>query len=205
MTRAVEVSPNLPDPCRSDVQLLLPQHNVSDPELTILIPAMNEALTVGDFVAWRREGIREAGVVGEILIVYSSTGSPSRTRHLPACRTWRISRGLAAQAADLAVSRPDGRGEGHDRNWVAPGVGDPAGEDRYDRPAGACERNRDRLDLGHRHERGDVEADDVGVDGITVTHDLLGKLSLFGRDLDDFSLDTVQMFDADARAAGYTL
>jgi transaldolase len=49
------------------------------------------------------------------------------------------------------------------------------------------------------------QADDVGVDIITVTHDMLGKLSLFGKDLDDFSLDTVKMFYNDARAAGYSL
>jgi glycosyltransferase involved in cell wall biosynthesis len=60
-------------PNRSDVQLLLPKDDVDDPELTILVPAMNEQLTVADFVAWCHEGIREAGVVGEILIVDSST------------------------------------------------------------------------------------------------------------------------------------
>ncbi|WP_199182792.1 transaldolase [Mycobacterium sp. 4858] len=49
------------------------------------------------------------------------------------------------------------------------------------------------------------QADDIGVDIITVTHDMLAKLSLFGKDLDDFSLDTVKMFDNDARAAGFTL
>jgi len=49
------------------------------------------------------------------------------------------------------------------------------------------------------------QADDIGVDIITVTHDMLAKLSLFGKDLDDYSLDTVKMFDADARAAGFTL
>jgi transaldolase len=49
------------------------------------------------------------------------------------------------------------------------------------------------------------QADDIGVDIITVTHDMLAKLSLFGKDLDDYSLDTVKMFDNDARAAGYKL
>jgi glycosyltransferase involved in cell wall biosynthesis len=73
MTRAVDAPPELGAPNRSDVQRLLPKDDVSDPELTILIPAVNEELTVGDFVAWCREGIREAGVVGEILIVDSST------------------------------------------------------------------------------------------------------------------------------------
>ena len=73
MTRAVDAPSELADPNRSDVQLLLPKEDVGDPELTILIPAMNEELTVGDFVAWCHEGIREAGVVGEILIVDSSS------------------------------------------------------------------------------------------------------------------------------------
>jgi transaldolase len=49
------------------------------------------------------------------------------------------------------------------------------------------------------------QADDIGVDIITVTHDMLGKLSLFGKDLDDYSLDTVKMFYNDATSAGYTL
>jgi transaldolase len=50
-----------------------------------------------------------------------------------------------------------------------------------------------------------VQADQIGCHVITVTHDLLGKLKLLGRDLNAFSLDTVRMFHDDARAAGYTL
>jgi transaldolase len=49
------------------------------------------------------------------------------------------------------------------------------------------------------------QADDAGVHIITVTPDLLKKLALFGRDLDDFSLETVRMFHTDAAAAGYLL
>lgn len=48
-------------------------------------------------------------------------------------------------------------------------------------------------------------ADEVGCHIITVTHDLLAKLSCVGKDLDDFSLDTVKMFYNDAKAAGYTI
>ena len=77
MTRAVDAPSEMAAPIRSDVELLLPKDDVGDPELTILIPAMNEELTVGDFVAWCHEGIREAGVVGEILIVDSSTDRTS--------------------------------------------------------------------------------------------------------------------------------
>src|SRR5207248_7534835 len=50
-----------------------------------------------------------------------------------------------------------------------------------------------------------VQAHEIGCDVITVTHDLLKKLPALGKDLDEFSLDTVQMFHRDARTAGYTL
>jgi transaldolase len=50
-----------------------------------------------------------------------------------------------------------------------------------------------------------VQADSIGCHIITVTHDLLQKLGTLGRDLDDFSLDTVRMFYRDGQAAGYTL
>jgi transaldolase len=49
------------------------------------------------------------------------------------------------------------------------------------------------------------QADDIGVHIITVTTDLLKKLELFGRDLEDFSLETVRMFHHDAATAGYLL
>jgi transaldolase len=49
------------------------------------------------------------------------------------------------------------------------------------------------------------QADDIGVHIITVTPDLLKKLALFGRDLDEYSLETVRMFYNDAAAAGYLL
>ena len=49
------------------------------------------------------------------------------------------------------------------------------------------------------------QADDLGVHIITVTHDLLEKLPLLGRDLDAFSLETVRMFHNDAMTAGYLL
>ena len=50
-----------------------------------------------------------------------------------------------------------------------------------------------------------VQAAEVGCDIITVTPDLLKKLELVGKDLADFSLDTVQMFFRDAQAAGFKL
>jgi len=38
-----------------------------------------------------------------------------------------------------------------------------------------------------------------------VTHDILKKLNLIGKDLHEYSLDTVKMFHDDAMNAGYTL
>jgi len=49
------------------------------------------------------------------------------------------------------------------------------------------------------------QADGIGCHIITVTNDILKKLSFVGYDLDDYSLDTVQMFYSDALAAGYKL
>jgi transaldolase len=50
-----------------------------------------------------------------------------------------------------------------------------------------------------------VQADAVGCHIITVTIDLLEKMSCLGRSLDRFSLDTVKMFRRDAAAAGFSL
>jgi transaldolase len=49
------------------------------------------------------------------------------------------------------------------------------------------------------------QADAVGCHIITATHDLLHKLTLVGKDLGDYSLDTVKMFHRDAAQAGYEL
>jgi transaldolase len=49
------------------------------------------------------------------------------------------------------------------------------------------------------------QADRVGCQVITVSHDLLKKLHLVGKDLDEFSLETVRMFRADAVRAGFRL
>jgi len=49
------------------------------------------------------------------------------------------------------------------------------------------------------------QADAIGCHIITVTHDVLKKRTLVGKDLDEYSLETVKMFHADAEAAGFTL
>jgi glycosyltransferase involved in cell wall biosynthesis len=54
-------------------KLLLPEFDVDCPQVSIVIPAVNERLTIEDFIRWCHEGLKTAGVVGEILIVDSST------------------------------------------------------------------------------------------------------------------------------------
>ena len=49
------------------------------------------------------------------------------------------------------------------------------------------------------------QADAIGCHIITATNDILKKLSLVGKDLDAYSLETVQMFHKDAQAAGYAI
>lgn len=49
------------------------------------------------------------------------------------------------------------------------------------------------------------QAEACGCHIITLTPDILKKLSMVGKDLTDLSLDTVKMFDTDARAAGYKI
>src|SRR5262249_37867145 len=62
--------PGMADP---EVRLLVPENDAENPEVSIVIPAMNEAITISDFIAWCKEGLEKAGVAGEILIVDSST------------------------------------------------------------------------------------------------------------------------------------
>jgi transaldolase len=50
-----------------------------------------------------------------------------------------------------------------------------------------------------------LQADAVGCHIITVTNDIIAKLPLVGKDQDDYSLETVQMFYRDAAASAYSI
>ncbi len=56
-----------------ELELLIPENDVENPELSIVVPALNEQLTIADFVEWCKEGLKKANCTGEILIVNSST------------------------------------------------------------------------------------------------------------------------------------
>jgi transaldolase len=50
-----------------------------------------------------------------------------------------------------------------------------------------------------------IQADECGCHIITATPDIIAKTTLIGKDLEQYSLETVKMFYDDARAAGYKL
>jgi glycosyltransferase involved in cell wall biosynthesis len=64
---------------RCAIEHLVPKDAAAENvELSIVIPAMNEEITVGEFIEWCKEGLERAGVVGQILIVDSSTDNTAR-------------------------------------------------------------------------------------------------------------------------------
>src|ERR1700758_1230535 len=77
------LTPDLQDAARplsasvADIRLLVPADDVADPEVTILVPALNEEITIGRFVDWCRQGIAASGARVEILIVDSSPARPA--------------------------------------------------------------------------------------------------------------------------------
>jgi glycosyltransferase involved in cell wall biosynthesis len=59
----------------TEVRLFLPavEGVQGEPEVSIVVPSLNEQITIGEFVEWCKEGLARAGVTGEILIIDSST------------------------------------------------------------------------------------------------------------------------------------
>jgi hypothetical protein len=58
----------------NSIEHLVPEGTPLCPvEVSIVVPALNEEITVGEFVDWCKEGLHRAGVSGQILIVDSSS------------------------------------------------------------------------------------------------------------------------------------
>jgi len=72
-------------------ELLLPKANAETeiPEVTIMVPALNEEITIEEFIDWCHAGLSNAGVTGEILIVDSSE---DRTPELALAKGARVLR-----------------------------------------------------------------------------------------------------------------
>ncbi len=102
---AESMFPALPaDQAEGMRELWLPDDDVSKPEVSIVIPALNEELTIAEFVGWCRQGLAKAEVRGEILIVDSSTDSTPHKALAAGARVLRTpQRGLGRAYIDAAA------------------------------------------------------------------------------------------------------
>ena len=57
----------------TEVRHIVPESASQEVELSIVVPALNEELTVGEFVDWCKEGLQRVSVKGQILIIDSSS------------------------------------------------------------------------------------------------------------------------------------
>jgi len=92
-----------------DVRLLVPAADVADPEVTILVPALNEELTIGGFVDWCRQGIAASGARVEILIVDSSTDRTADIAQAGGARVLKVPRRGLGRAYIDAIPHVRGR------------------------------------------------------------------------------------------------
>jgi glycosyltransferase involved in cell wall biosynthesis len=101
----------------SETDLMIPDDDVQAPDLSIVIPALNEEVTITEFVAWCKQGLADAGVRGEILIVDSSTDRTPELARAAGARVLRVpKRGLGRAYMDAI---PQIRG-----SWVLMGDAD---------------------------------------------------------------------------------
>lgn len=92
-----------------DIRLLLPPEDVADPEVTILVPALNEEITIGRFVDWCRQGIAASGARVEILIVDSSTDRTAEIAQAVGARVLKVPRRGLGRAYIDAIPHIRGR------------------------------------------------------------------------------------------------
>src|SRR5262249_26236304 len=81
-----------------EITLLIPEVDVTDPEISIVIPALNEDRTIGEFVDWCKEGLCSSNVRGEILIVDSSRDKTAEIALAKGARVLKTPRGGLGRA-----------------------------------------------------------------------------------------------------------
>lgn len=85
----------------SEIELLVPDNDAQNPIVSIVIPALNESVNIAEFVRWCHQGLRDANVVGEILIVDSSTDETPKIARAEGARVLRCpKRGLGRAYID---------------------------------------------------------------------------------------------------------
>jgi glycosyltransferase involved in cell wall biosynthesis len=139
----------MPEPADS-IEHLLPGSGQPGPvEVSIVVPSLNEEITVGEFVDWCKEGLARAGVTGQILIVDSST---DRTPEIALAHGGEVlrtpKRGLGRAYIDAASYI---RGQ-----WIIMGDADLTYDFRELSPFVAAFRNGAEFVMGSRF-RGSIE------------------------------------------------
>jgi glycosyltransferase involved in cell wall biosynthesis len=103
------MSQALPDPRSDDIALLVPAADTPHPEVTILVPALNEELTIGRFIDWCHEGIKASGAAAEIMIVDSSSDRTAEIALGKGARVLKTPRRGLGRAYIDAISHVRGR------------------------------------------------------------------------------------------------
>jgi glycosyltransferase involved in cell wall biosynthesis len=89
--------------------LLIPVEDAEEPELSIVIPALDEQITISEFVDWCHEGMAQAMVKGEIIIVDSSTDMTAERALAAGARVLRTPRRGLGRAYKVAIPYVRGR------------------------------------------------------------------------------------------------
>lgn len=110
-----------------ETRLLIPLHDIDSPELSIVVPALNEQLTISEFVRWCQEGLSEAGIRGEIMIVDSSTDMTAERALEVGARVLRTPKRGLGRAYKEAIPHVRGR-------YVLMGDADCTYDFRYVKP-----------------------------------------------------------------------
>jgi glycosyltransferase involved in cell wall biosynthesis len=135
----------------SETELLVPAREPCDgePEISIVAPALNEQITIGEFVDWCWQGLRSAGVSGEVIIVDSSSDDTPILAAAKGARVLRTpKRGLGQAYIDVI---PYIRGR-----YVIMGDCDLTYDFRDLRPFIECFRNGSDFVMGSRF-KGSIE------------------------------------------------
>jgi glycosyltransferase involved in cell wall biosynthesis len=99
------------------IELLRPAVDAEDPDVSIVIPALNEELTITEFVSWCLQGLADAGISGEVLIVDSSTDATAQLACVAGARVLRVPKRGLGRAYKDAIPYIRGR-------WVLMGDAD---------------------------------------------------------------------------------
>jgi glycosyltransferase involved in cell wall biosynthesis len=148
--RACSVETREKSAAAEEVRLLVPSHDVERPELSLVIPALNEQITISEFVRWCHEGMARAGIVGEVVIVDSSTDMTAVRALEAGARVLRTPRRGLGRAYKDAIPHVRGR-------YVLMGDADCTYDFRYVEPFVECFREGYEFVMGSRW-KGSIEA-----------------------------------------------